>query len=188
MGATLTSIFDNLSSSYSGLFRLLYVLFNLMGVIAIVWGISNLRKGASDGYRSDGGAHYATQSLISILIGAVFVYMPELLKTVAYTVFLNGNGTVGLLDYQTPPNTYASTLISLRTFIQLFGLYMFGKGWWSLRHVGLYGQSQHHSFTSAVVRIFAGICLVHIIDFLKMLSISFGLAVIGAWLTELGVA
>lgn len=187
MSPNLASMFDQLSSSYSGLFKLLYICFWLAGLVFIAWGVNNFRVLSSDQYQRGGNSHPVTQSLISILIGGVLISLPEMLKSVAFTVFLNDSGAAGLLDYEVPPSSYLNTMISIRTFVQLFGIYMFGRGWMSLRQVGLHGDSHEHNFKSAVVRIFAGICLVHIVDFLKVLAATFGIQVISEWLVTFGV-
>lgn len=185
MPPTIATMFTNLGSSFPGLYRLTYVGFWVAGLCCVVWGVNNLRQVTNDQYRS-GGSSAATGSLISILIGTVLLYLPTLLASVAATVFDTHAAPTGLTDYATPDQSGAGTYVALRTFIQLVGVYFFGRGWLSLRSVGINGESQSHTFYGGVVRIFAGIMLVHIVDSLKILAATFGLSAVTALMQEFG--
>lgn len=185
MPTTISTMFQNLSSSYPALFQLVFIGFWLSGFIAVVWGVNNMRASTGGGYRGDMSSA-VKGSLVSILIGAGLMYMPTLLESVATSIF-NGPSPVGLMDYQTPDSTSGGTsYTALRTFLQLVGVYFFGRGWLTLRHVGVNGEGSGHSFYGGAVRIFAGICLVHIVDVLQMLALSLGLTAATAMMQKFG--
>src|SRR5450830_841257 len=99
--AELTAMLVSLTSSFGGLYRLLFASFWLLGTCFTAWGVFNLRKYADDNGRSE--KSLPMQSLVSFLFWAVFIYMPTMLNSLAVTVFgANSHNPAGLLDYQTP--------------------------------------------------------------------------------------
>lgn len=186
MNPSLSAMFVNLDSSYPGLFRLVFLCFYLAGFFSVIWGIYNFKNADSDRYQKGGVSSPVVGSMISILIGGVLCYMPTLLESVATTMFAQVSPPAGMMDYQTPTSIGGNSFVSLRTFCQLIGVYTFGRGWLSLRHVGVNGDNGRHTFYGAVVRIFAGISLVHIVEVLRILSASFGFHIISTWLDNFG--
>lgn len=183
MNQTMSGVIDNLMQSYGGLISLLFLCFRLLGVIFIVWGVNNFRELASDRGRQS-SSHPVTQSLVSILVGAVLLALPKMIGDISATVFL-GTGGNNLMDYAEPTGI-ANSFFSIRLLLNLIGVYMFGKGWMTLRQIGVNGSDRDHSFKSAAVRIIAGTLLVHIVDFLKVMSVSLGLPIIDSWIRNFG--
>lgn len=181
MNASLVTLFTNLEQSFPGFFRLAFAGFWLCGLAFFVWGINNVRY-ASEG-RGDRGNVNA--SIVSILIGAVLMYMPTALESMATTVFATSAGPVGMMDYQTPDAAGGNVFVSVRTFLQLVGVYFFGRGLITMRHIGIKGEDGRHTFYGAVVRLVFGIALVHIIDTLQVISKTVGLGVVNTWLSNM---
>lgn len=181
MNQSIATAFSNMAGSFPGVITLIYGGFWLAGLVCVAWGVNNLRY-ATDHQRS-GGTSAPTASLISIVVGAVLCYMPTMLASVAQSVFEN-TSPAGLMDYE-DISACSGTYAGIRSFVQIVGIYFFGRGWLSLRHVGIHGDSSKHTFYGGVVRIFSGIALVHIIDTLVVLSNTLGLGVVQSWLTNL---
>lgn len=175
---------NGLAPAFPALFKMFFAAFWLAGLIFIAWGINQLRQATDQHGR--GNVSPVTASAISIILGSVLCYMPTMLESVAITIFGNQAAPVGLMDYQTPGDSTGNVFIHLRTFLQMVGIYYFGNGWIMLRHVGIHGETNGRSFSGGVVKIIAGICLVHIVDTLKLLASSFGIPVLNQLLTNIG--
>lgn len=180
--STLSTMLTNLSSSYTGLFQLLFTGFWVAGLVCVIWGVNNFRHATED--HRGGGPHPVTAALVSIMIGAVLCYLPTLLQSLAYTAFVNTTGPAGLVDYETPSSS-STTFASLRTLWQLVGVYFFGRGWLTLRKIGIHGESSSATFYGATVRIFCGIAMVHVVDVLVILSNTFGFTSVSSWVQSM---
>lgn len=180
---TVATMFLNLAGQYPDLFDFVFTAFRFAGMVALIWGINHLRTVTDDHHR--GNASPATASLVSIVIGAIVISLPEMLEAVNHTTFAESASPMGLMDYERPSET-KNVLSSVHRFLQLVGVYYFGKGWLELRSVAINGETQQISYKGAAVRIFAGTALVNLIGSLKAISSTVGIPVLNTWLQQFG--
>lgn len=110
--------------------------------------------------------------LWSIVAGVLLIFAMTTIKTIAHTAF--GASTSNALDYISSPNVTGNTGLALRAFVQIFGFIAFTRGIFVLRAVGMHGEGGPRTFWRGALLVLGGVAAIHIIDFLGMLSRTFG--------------
>lgn len=167
--ANLWTMLQHAAISYSPVMQLLMDLTFLFGVGSVIWGIHSLRPNSH--YLQNGGTTKGVAA--AILIGSALTTVPGLLDMVTYTFFARGAEKY-VFAYDGNTSVSGDRLFAIKGLLQLFGVYTFIKGWWSLRGNAVHGHRSNVSVKGAVVRILAGAALVNISLLAAALSTTLG--------------
>jgi len=169
----LLQLIQNLSASFPNLYLLLQATAYVLGVLSALFGVYLLYNAGN----GKGGREKSLGWVWSFAAAVVFIYLPNFLEAGGSQLFGDGMQTSGLA-YTTVIKTSAP-LTAVAGGLQILGFCFSLRGLWVLRDVGINGNHGPggSSFGKGFVQIFAGILLVHLKDFLGVISSLTGLNV-----------
>lgn len=174
-------LLTNLSSSYPGLLGLLEAVCWVGGSGLVILGLYKVREGASPqaGY----GTSYS--GWISVVIGVLLVFSPQLIRSLAHTLWLGGECMRGaqFMDYVENCSELEPAYEWFRPvvqFIQFYGFFAFVRGLFLLNRSAKVGggANAEEIFVKAVTHVGFGLACIYIVDFMKVLSMTFGFSML----------
>lgn len=166
------TLLTNLSTSYGPVYTLMMDFCFIAGFIMVLWGLNSLRP------KENGAGHSAKAGLWSILIGSALVFFPSAVDMVTITFFAMDAQSLEFA-YDANVATEANPFKPIKAFIQLFGVYAFINGLFTIRAVGVYGQQQNKSYKSGAIWLLSGMLLINVDRLVSALAASTGLSNIG---------
>lgn len=166
------TLLTNLSTSYGPIYTLMMDFCLIAGFIMVFWGLNSLRP------KENGAGHSAKAGFWSILIGGALIYFPSAVDMVTTTFFAMDAQSLEFA-YDNNVSTEANPFKPIKAFIQLFGVFAFINGLFTLRSVGVYGQQQNKSYKSGAIWLLSGMLLINIDRLVSALATSSGLSNVG---------
>lgn len=165
-------VLKNISNAYGDIFTFINGTAYVLGALSAFFGMTLLYRAGEPGSR---GRESSTAWVWSFLAAVVFFSLPSFMESSGRQIFGEG--------IQTNPMAYESViktegeLAPLVGFLQILGFCFSMRGLWVLRAVGIHGNHSQGgaSFGKGAVMVIAGILLVHLKDFLGVLSSLTGL-------------
>lgn len=169
----------NLGQSFFGLQKLIFVLSYVIGFSLVARGLMMYRIFANQTYGSQQRGEIAGP-LVFLVVGVVLLYFPTTINTSLSTFF--GTSELGTLQelaaYYKPHRSvhWYQTQDVIIKYLKLVGLIAFIRGWIILAKMGHAG-AQPGSIGKGIIHVIGGVILINIIDTLKILGKTFGVAV-----------
>lgn len=170
MSQDLVQMLKSLSGSFGPMLTLLFDVASILGVFSVLWGLNALR--ADSAYMRNGGT--AKGCATAILVGGVMVAIPTFLDAVTRTFFAAGAQAYVFAYDGSNTGTSSDSLAPIWGLLQLYGTFVFIKGWWEVRSVNVHGERNGASMNGAIIRIIFGMALVSIQMTLGAISKSLG--------------
>lgn len=166
----LVQMLKSLAASYGPLLSLLMDVSTLAGVFSVIWGLHALRPESS--YLRSGGTSKGCAT--AILVGGVLVSIPTFLDAMTRTFFATGVQNYVFAYDGSNTSTSADSLGPIWGLLQLYGTFVFVKGWWQIRSINVHGARGGATTKGAIVRICFGMALVNIQLTISVISKSLG--------------
>lgn len=161
-------ILQNLESSYSGIYGLIFGLSYFSGFLFFLLAIFMMKK-ASEDHRSEGAAPIVWTLIVAVML----ISLPEAISMGANTVF---SSQKSILDYQDLENGNYGTLDPVFKFVQLIGVIAYVKGIFLCKKLGEQNHNSGENFNKAIVFLLVGILAIHIKDTLLFVGNTVGMS------------
>lgn len=169
------TLLTNLSSSYQPIYALMMDICLIAGFAMVLIGLNMMRP--VDQY-SKGPGSSPRGGLWSIGIGSALAFFPSTVDMVTQTFFAMDAQSL-VFAYDSQVGTASNPFAPIKGFIQLFGVFSFMNGLFTLRAVGVHGNHGNKSYKSAVVWLLAGMAMINIDRIVSALAVSTGLSNVG---------
>ncbi len=170
-GQTIGTTLINVSNNIPQLITLLNGLCVIIGIAFIMMAFFKL-KHLADFRNMMSGQQEVGKSIMLIVLGSVFLWMPFILKAMTYTMF---GMSIGQLQSTYPTSLYGNNMYLPAFFrlMQVVGLISFIRGWLILSSM-YKGQAQHGTVGKAITHLIAGLLLFHLTAAIKIFEKSIG--------------
>lgn len=165
------TLLTNLSSSYQPIYALMMDICLIAGFAMALIGLNMMRP-------VEGSARPPKGGLWSFGIGAALVFFPSTLDMFTQTFFAMDAQSLEFA-YDSQVGTASNPFAPIKGFIQLFGVFSFMNGLFTLRAVGVHGNHGNKSHKTAVVWLLSGMAMINIDRLVSALAASTGLSNVG---------
>lgn len=177
-GYTLVSAFENVESSYPGVMALFTAFCYLAGTWMLISGLYKLRAIGGPGQQA------STAPVVSLIIGLLLVNAPSTLHTMAYTLWDSQScgSYPGFMDYVQTVEMCGSgdlgLLVHIFRFVQVYGVFAFIRGLMLMNRAGKVGSGSDSEgiFVKGFTHTAMGVGCIYIVDTLRLLGNTFGVA------------
>lgn len=170
--ADTSAIVSNVMQSIPGLVTLLNVITSFLGVALTGYGVFKFIEYG----KGEGHTKLITPFLL-LFCGTALWNFNASIDTFLGTVFGSSSSTSNLLSYSPSANTTAKAKLWITMLIMLlrvYGYFTFMRAWLTISKIGSGQHANDELGKTAIVRLFAGIALINIVETVNVLSTTVG--------------
>ena len=164
-------------ASFPGLENLLNVCTALLGISLTGIAIFKFIEAVKYGNTAPGGTHLITPAMY-LLCGTALLNFAASIDTFLETLYGTSTSVHNLPGYRASNTRLTQQgqlmLKALIACLQLYGYFTFARGWLSMRRIGSGQNGSDELFKIVIVRLFAGIGLINIVETVNVISATFG--------------